>query len=207
MTLTSDQPKLLKSVTTIVKSGILTLKMGSSGTVAVHISGAHHLTSLIVSGQSHVESQNTLVADRFQVISSGSSSFNGSFKVQQLDVQSSGCSKVSFNGSLDTIMLTVSGSSSCHAMGIVTKTAQVTASGSSSVSLKGTADTVSLSVSGCSSCGALHLEVKIAQVTATGSSHASIHCTQTLEVNARGSSNVQYKGNARVVSGSPRKID
>jgi hypothetical protein len=180
--------------------------MVNSGTVSVHISGAHHLTSLIVSGQSNVETRNALIADRFQLISSGSSSFNGSFNVQQLNVQSSGCSKVSFNGSADTIMLSVSGSSSCRVMEIVTKRAEVTTSGSSYVSLKGSADTVLLSVSGSSSCKALHLEAKTVQVIATGSSNASIHCTQTLEVDTSGSSRVQYKGNAKVLSGSPKKI-
>jgi hypothetical protein len=236
VTLTSDQPQLLNSVTTIVKRGILKLKMGNSstnvvsfsspviiinnnvntlnyssnntiGTVAVHIGGAHHLKSLIISGSSNVESRNTLIVDRFQLNLSGCSSFDGSFKVQQLDVEISGCSNVSFNGSSDRIMLASSGSSSCHTTGLETKTAQVTLTGCSNVSLKGSAETISLSLSGSSSCEALYFETKTARVTTSGSSHASIYCTQTLEADASGSSDIRYKGKAKVLKGSPTKID
>jgi hypothetical protein len=174
--------------------------------VTAHIGGAHHLTSLFMWGQCDVESRNTLITDRFQLISSGSSSFDGSFKVKQLDVNISGSSNVSFNGSSDTIMLNASGSSSCHAVGLAAKTAQVTVSGCSNVSLKGSTNTISLSTSGSSSCEAIKLEAKTVRVTASGSSHARVHCTQTLEADIHGSAKVKYKGDAKVLRGSPKKI-
>ncbi len=230
---TSEQPHLLNSVKAIVERGILKLTMngtssnffssGSSviimnndvnysskntfGAVIAHISGAHHLTSLILSGQCSVESRNPLVGDRFQLTSSGSSSFDGSFKINQLEVNISGSSSVSFGGSTDTIILSVSGSSSCNVMGLTTKTAQITSSGCSNALLKGSGETISLNVSGSSSCEAVDFEAKTMRVSVSGSSHARVYCTQTLEVNVQGLSKVKYKGNAKILKGTATKID
>lgn len=235
VTLTSDQPQLLNSVRTIVERGILRLAMNNRGiytvsstsptticnnnvnivnyssnstigVITAHITGAHNLTSLVLSGHSDVESRNTLITDQFHLSSSGSSSFNGSFKMKQLDVQISGSSNVNFNDSSDVITFSVSGSSSCHAVGLAAKMIQGSVSGCSNLTLKGSAETVSLNISGCSSYEALNLETKIARVSAHGSSNATIHCTQTLEADIKGSATVRYKGNAKVLKGSPTKI-
>jgi hypothetical protein len=64
-----------------------------------NITGAHHLFSLIISGQSNVESQSTLTANSFHLVSSGSSSFYGVFNIKYRGHTANGCSNVSFYGS------------------------------------------------------------------------------------------------------------
>lgn len=115
-------------------------------------------------------------------------------------VRLSGASELIMNDIIqDQFILQLSGSSQAN-VDLDVQELLVTVSGSSDINLSGKASKVSLQGSGYTSFEALFLEVAQATLDLSGVAKASVFVTDTLVVEASGSSYIMYKGEAEVES-------
>jgi hypothetical protein len=132
------------------------------------------------SGSSNVHIKGCLVSDNLSITSRGSSDIKGNIKADYIELNCSGSSD--FKGNVEAIKLTVK------------------CSGSSDCIINGNADVCDLSMNGSSDFKGYDFIVKKCNSSLSGTSDIQITCTEELSVKASGSSNVYYRGNAKVVS-------
>lgn len=112
------------------------------------------------------------------------------------EISASGGSDVESKGELKftDLKINASGGSDTE-LDLYCQNLTVSISGGADVDLEGRAMSLDLSASGGSDFDAYDFEVKEAVVSASGGSDSNIHVTESLQVNASGASDVNYKGN------------
>jgi hypothetical protein len=110
-------------------------------------------------------------------------------------IESSGSVEVLSEGelNLNELDLELHGSSKVM-LDLNVKSLRTSSSGSSEIVLKGQAGTHDLDMTGSSSVEALEFVVGEYQINSTGASKSRINVLNSLEVNSRGASEVEYKG-------------
>ena len=110
-------------------------------------------------------------------------------------IESSGSVEVLSEGKLDLneLELELHGSSKVM-LDLNVKSLRTSSSGSSEIVLKGQAGSHDLDMTGSSSVEALEFVVGEYQINSTGASKSRINVLNSLEVNSRGASEVEYKG-------------
>jgi len=110
-------------------------------------------------------------------------------------IESSGSVEVLSEGklNLNELDLELHGSSKVM-LDLNVKSLRTSSSGSSEIVLKGQAGTHDLDMTGSSSVEALEFVVGVYQINSTGASKSRINVLNSLEVNSRGASDVEYKG-------------
>ncbi len=96
------------------------------------------------------------------------------------------------------VTLALSGATSADVRGLAGDPLAVALAGASKATLAGTARQVSIDVGGASQLDAEQLVAGDATVAASGASRAVVHATGTLTVDARGASEVGYRGQPTV---------
>ncbi|MBL7782218.1 MAG: DUF2807 domain-containing protein [Saprospiraceae bacterium] len=105
------------------------------------------LKEIASSGSSNIEALSVIKGNEFEIATSGSGDFKGTFDVKDLDVAISGSSKMVLKGSAAEQEFAVSGSGNIDAGDLTGKTAEVAISGSGNV-LVGVDGPVQSAVSG-----------------------------------------------------------
>jgi len=93
------------------------------------------LRAIANSGSSDIVAENTIKADEFELASSGSGDFTGTFDVSDLDIAISGSSDMTLKGRADEQEIAISGSGDVNAAELKGKSAEVAISGSGDVKL------------------------------------------------------------------------
>lgn len=93
------------------------------------------LRAIANSGSSDIVVENTIKADEFELASSGSGDFTGTFDVRDLDIAISGSSDMTLKGRADEQEIAISGSGDVNAAELKGKSAEVAISGSGDVKL------------------------------------------------------------------------
>jgi hypothetical protein len=182
----SGDGNLIDFVETYVKSGVLNVhfkdgyEYKSRNRLRVTVPGNGHINSIKTSGASDVIIEGCLTADHISVSGKGSTDVKGNIKAEDC--------KLSFSGSSD------------YKGNIEAVSCKINCSGSSDCIISGSADVCDISMSGSSDFKGYDFVVKKFSSSASGSSDVQITCTEELRVKASGSSDVYYKGPARVIS-------
>ena len=182
----SGDENLLEYIETYIKNGVLNIhfKDGYGYTskkgIKVTVPNNGHLSSIKASGSSDVLTEGTIVAGNISIDCKGSSDFKGSIKAEKCEFTFSGSSD--FRGSVEatTLIVKCSGSSDCM--------------------INGKADICEISMSGSSDFKGYDFIVNKLNCNTSGSSDVQITCNEELSARASGSSDVYYKGDAKVVS-------
>jgi hypothetical protein len=106
-----------------------------------------NLKSIASSGSTDIEARSLIKADEFELATSGSGDFRGSFDVKKLEVAISGSSDMTLKGKADDQEIAISGSGDVDAEGLAGNSADVAISGSGDVKL-GVKGKVKTAVSG-----------------------------------------------------------
>jgi hypothetical protein len=132
------------------------------------------------SGSSDVYIEGCLTADNMSITTKGSSDIKGNIKAGNVEMNCSGSSD--FKGNVEAVRCTVK------------------CAGSSDCSISGSADVCDISMTGSSDFKGYGFIAKKCNCSASGSSDIRITCTDELNVKATGSSDVYYRGDAKVVN-------
>lgn len=97
--------------------------------------------------------------------------------------------------SSNSLDLNGSGSADIEVMNVTTNNVEANMSGSVDLEIDGKAEDFTVGASGSSDVIAKELVVSAATISATGSADVSVHTTNSISVNATGSSDVYYWGN------------
>ena len=154
---------------------------------------------IAASGSSDVTVESGLTANDFALNCKGSSDFKGDITAVNCDLNMSGSSDFKGNLKAEKLKLTFSGSSD-YKGNIEATEVNIDCSGSSDCLASGFAEVAKISMSGSSDFKGYDFTAKRADCLASGSSDIQITCTDELSVRAGGSSDVYYKGDAKVVS-------
>lgn len=93
------------------------------------------IRQLANSGSTDIVAESVIKADEFELATSGSGDFTGTFEVKDLDIAISGSSDMTLKGSADEQEIAISGSGDVDASGLKGKSAEVAISGSGDVKL------------------------------------------------------------------------
>jgi hypothetical protein len=102
------------------------------------------------SGSTDIVAESVIKGDEFELATSGSGDFTGSFEVKELEIAISGSSDMTLKGSADEQEIAISGSGDVNASALKGKNAEVAISGSGDVKLS-VSGQVKTSVSGSGS--------------------------------------------------------
>jgi hypothetical protein len=108
------------------------------------------IRALANSGSTDIVAESVIKGDEFELASSGSGDFTGSFEVKELEIAISGSSDMTLKGSADEQEIAISGSGDVNASELKGKNAEVAISGSGDVKLN-VSGQVKTSVSGSGS--------------------------------------------------------
>lgn len=139
-----------ENIITEVKNGKLEIrtKRGQYRNFRARLYVTHkRINAIRNSGSTDIVAQSTLKADKFDLNSSGSGDFKGSFDVKELDINISGSSDMTLSGNAEVQEISISGSGDIHAKELKGNEAEVSISGSGDVEL-GVKGKVRTSVSG-----------------------------------------------------------
>lgn len=181
----SGDENLIDSIETYVKEDVLYIhfKKGYNYTskkgLKVIIPNNGKINRINLSGSSDVFIEGCLVADNMSITAKGSSDIKGNIKAGNIDMNCSGSSD--FKGHVEAIK--------CN----------VKCTGSSDCIISGSADVCDISMTGSSDFKGYGFTAKKCNCSASGSSDIQITCTDELSVRAGGSSDVYYRGNAKIV--------
>jgi hypothetical protein len=92
-----------------------------------------HLSEIASSGSTNIEAFSVLKGDKFEVATSGSGNFKGSFDVKKLEVAISGSADMTLKGMATQQEIAISGSGDVDAGDLKGKEAEVAISGSGNV--------------------------------------------------------------------------
>jgi hypothetical protein len=182
----SGDENLIDSVETCVNNGTLNIHFRkgvgytSVAGLRVIVPNNGRIRNIKASGSSDVLIEGCLTADDIYLSGTGSSDIKGNIKAGNCELKFTGSSD--YKGSIEAV--------SC----------KVNCSGSSDCIISGKADICDISMSGSSDFKGYDFVVKKFTCSASGSSDVQVTCTEELSVKAGGSSDVYYRGPARVVS-------
>ena len=106
-----------------------------------------NIKELANSGSTDIEALNVIKADKFELATSGSGNFKGSFDVKDLDVAISGSCDMTLSGKAENQDIAISGSGDVNASKLMGSSADVAISGSADVKL-GVKGSIKTAVSG-----------------------------------------------------------
>jgi hypothetical protein len=182
----SGDENLVDLIETYVKDDVLYVqlknKQGYSSRLGlkVTIPNTGRINKITASGSSDVKVDGCLVSDNLLISCSGSSDFKGNIKATKCELNGKGSSD--FKGSVEA--------ESCI----------IKCSGSSDCIINGKANICEITVSGSSDFKGYDFIVNKLDCSASGSSDIKITCNEEISVRAGGSSDVYYRGNAKVIS-------
>lgn len=160
-----------------------------------------NLKRLAASSGADIVFENQIKSDELSIALSSGSDFVGSFNVGELSCAASGGSDLDLkNSQAEVIRIALSGGSDLIAKNIKVGTCSLAMSGGSDVNLSGTCDEMNLVTSGGSDVSADNFEIKKCNLVVSGSSDVNIHVTGELSINASGASEVNCKGNPKIIS-------
>jgi len=203
---TGDE-NLVDYVETYVNNGVLNIHINSklinSFTskigVKVIVPNNGHINSIKASGASDVKIEGTVVADHMRISCTGSSDFSGNVKANNFEMDCAGSSD--FKGSIEAENCRINCAGSSDFKGSVyATTCSIKCVGSSDCNISGKVDVCEISMSGSSDFRGYDFIVNILNCNTSGSSDIQITCNGELSVRASGSSDIYYKGDAKVVS-------
>ena len=181
----SGDENLIDAVEVYVKDGVLNAHLkedfgGYSSKIGIKVTVPNNgqIREITAAGSSDVYIEGVVVADNMSITCKGSSDFKGSIKAKNCNLNFSGSSD--FKGSVEA------------------ETIHVRCSGSSDCTIKGKADICNISTSGSSDFKGFDFIVNKLDCNTSGSSDIQITCNEEMKVTAGGSSDVYYKGNARI---------
>ena len=181
----SGDENLIDSIETIVKDGVLNIKFrsnlvySSKNGLKVKVPANGKINNIKASGSSDVTVEGTVIADNLTVSCSGSSDFKGNIKASTCKINMSGSSD--FRGKIEA------------------KESSFDCKGSSDCIISGSSDICNISMSGSSDFKGYDFVVNKLICKAEGSSDIQITCNEEISVNASGSSDVYYRGSAKVI--------
>jgi hypothetical protein len=181
----SGDENLIDYIETYVKDGVLNVHFknnfgySSKKNLKVTIPNNGKINNINASGSSDVFIKGRLVAGDLLITLRGSSDIKGDIKADNIKIDCSGSSD--YKGKIEAVKLTAN------------------CSGSSDCTISGSADVCDLLLSGSSDFKGYDLIVKKCNSSASGSSDIRITCTEELTVRASGSSDVYYRGDAKII--------
>ena len=182
----SGDENLIDSIEVLVKDGILNLRfkngLGYSTKIGLKVTVPNNgkIKEIKASGSSNVNVDGCIVADNINIECKGSSDFKGCLIADKCEFNLSGSSD--FKGKVEASNLTVK------------------CSGSSDCVIDGSADICDITLSGSSDFKGYDFVTNKLNCSTSGSSDIQITCNDELSVIARGSSDVNYKGSAKIIS-------
>jgi hypothetical protein len=182
----SGDENLIDYIETCVKDEVLHVHFkngygySSKKNLKVTIPNNGKLKNIHASASSNVYIKGRLVSDNMSITIRGSADLKGDIKADNIKMDCSGSSD--FKGHIEA------------------KTLVVNCSGSSDCIISGSADVCNLSMSGSSDFKGYDFIAKKCDGSASGSSDIWITCTEELSVRTSGSSDVYYRGHAKVTS-------
>ncbi|HCC52475.1 MAG TPA: hypothetical protein DEQ30_10785 [Porphyromonadaceae bacterium] len=182
----SGDENLIDSIETYVKDDVLHVhfKKGynynSRKGLKVTIPNNGKINRINSSGSSDIYIEGCLTADNISITTRGSSDIKGNIKAGNVDMDCSGSSD--FKGNVEAVKCTIK------------------CTGSSDCTISGSADECTIAMTGSSDFKGYDFTVKKSDCSASGSSDIRITCTDELSVRASGSSDVYYRGNAKVAN-------
>jgi hypothetical protein len=182
----SGDENLIDAIETCVEDGTLKVRFNgkwgyvSRNGLCVTVPNNGRIREIKASGSSDVMIKGCVEADDLFISGKGSSDIKGNIKARNCELQFSG--SADYKGNVEAV--------SC----------EIHCSGSSDCIISGSAEICDISMSGSSDFKGYDFVAEKLQCSASGSSDIMVTCTGELNVNARGSSDVYYKGDARVVS-------
>jgi hypothetical protein len=159
------------------------------------------IRNISLSGSSNLMSESALTGEELTVACRGSSDFSGDINTLKCELTFNGSSDFKGNLKAENARLTFSGSSDFNGS-LEAGQAEIYCSGSSDCKITGFADACKISMLGSSDFKGYGFTALKADCRASGSSDIQITCREEISVNASGSSDIYYRGNARVVSKS-----
>ena len=190
----------LPYIETTVKGGKLIIKrknnvnFSNNSSVKVYVS-ATALKSLSSSGGAKVEITNTLVSDQLTLDGSGGCRIKGDVQCTDLKMSLSGGGVVNLSGTSETTKVDLSGGGKAD-MNMNCRKMTMSLSGGGEITLSGSADDLKFSASGGGRLKGYEMVVKDFHADLSGGGRADIHVTGTIDVDASGGGQVNYKGNA-----------
>lgn len=182
----SGDENLIDSIEVYVKDGVLNahfkkgLGYSSKNGLKVTVPNNGQINKITASGSSDVYIEGCLVAKDMYLSGRGSSDIKGNVKAENCELNFKGSSD--FKGNIETV------------------TCKVNCSGSSDCIISGSADVCDISMSGSSDFKGFDFMVNKFDCSTSGSSDVQITCNEELSVRASGSSDVYYKGDAKIIS-------
>jgi hypothetical protein len=182
----SGDENLIDSIEVYVKNDILhvhfknNFSYSTRNPLKVIVPNNGRINRIKASGSSDVLIKGLLVAGKVSLSGSGSSDITGNIQANECELDFKGSSD--FKGRIEAV--------NCH----------VNCLGSSDCIISGKADNCKISMSGSSDFKGYDFIVKKFDCNTSGSSDVQITCNEELSVHASGSSDVHYKGTARVTN-------
>jgi len=181
----SGDENLIDSLQVYLENGVLNVHFkkntnySSKIGLKVTIPNNGLLKEIKTSGSSDIIAESTIVADNLSIIGKGSSTFRGSIKADKCTFDYSG--STNFNGSVEAEII------------------EIDCSGSAEFNISGKADVCKISTAGSSTFKGYDLIVNKVNCNTAGSSEVQITCNEEIRVRTAGSSNISYKGDAKIV--------
>jgi hypothetical protein len=201
----SGDENLIDYVEVSVINGVLTVQTKD----IVNYSTKHGLKVIVpnngkikkisVSGSSDLIAESVLTGEELHVTCRGSSDFKGDINVKKCELNMSGSSDFKGNLKVESTSLKFNGSSDFTGS-IEAKYVDINCAGSSDCKITGSADDCKISMSGSSDFKGYDFTALKADCHASGSSDIKITCNGEISVRANGSSDIYYRGNAKVIS-------
>lgn len=182
----SGDENLIDSIETYVKNGVLNIQFksgfgySSKTGLKVIVPNNGRINKITASGSSDVTAEGNIVSDNMYLSCRGSSDFKGNIRAEVCELNFSGSSD--FKGNIEAA------------------TCKIRCTGSSDCIISGKADICDISMSGSSDFKGYDFIVQKLDCTTSGSSDVQITCNEELSVKASGSSDVHYKGSAKIIS-------
>lgn len=156
--------------------------------------------NLAASAGADIVFENEIKTKNLAIALSSGSDLVGSFDVEELSCAASSGSDLNFKNSQATEMkIVISSGSDFVATNMNIGTCNLVISSGSDANLSGSCDEMSLVTSGGSDVTANNFEIKKCNLVASGSSDVNIHVTGELSVNVSGASDVNCKGNPKII--------
>ena len=154
------------------------------------------LTSIDASGASSVNAKGFASERDFTVKASGASTIDVAVEAGTVQIDASGTSHLTLNGSGAALDIVLSGSSSVEGAFQTGGNVTLEESGTSTIALFGSGGALILDASGSSNANLVEFIVTDATITASGGSEIALYLNGTLNAEASGASMVTYRGEA-----------
>ena len=182
----SGDENLIDAVEVYVRNGVLHAHLkdnfgGYSSKLGLKVTVPNNgkIKEISSSGSSDIYTEGVVTADKMSITCKGSSDFKGSIKAKECIFEFSGSSDFKGSVEAETINIKCSGSSDCV--------------------INGKADVCNITTSGSSDFKGFDFIVNKLDCNTSGSSDVQITCNGEMKIRATGSSDVYYKGDAKII--------